>query len=217
MGQTRYPSKIWVFKSRFSFKVRQHGQQQLYLQCKVCWILYKMIGTPSFSQPYLYIQPTPQSPQKTRSSTSVSSHVAITPLLVHKIVPTIPTNNLLLYTFAISHFHLFACNHPNNLQQKYFPISTICKASCRYSCENWFFIPQIQKINILQVWQTIQSTVFHTLNLLSLLPYPTNTITGTQTKNQWLLLIFILSLAFSYTNHGPLHPYVWKKSPFRVE
>ena len=43
-----------------------------------------MIGTPSFSQPYLYIQPTPQSPQKTRSSTSVNSHVAITPLLVHK-------------------------------------------------------------------------------------------------------------------------------------
>ena len=134
-----------------------------------------------------------------------------------QIIPTIPTNNPLLYTFAISHFHLFACNHPNNLQQKYFPISTICKVSCRYSCENWFFIPQIQKINILQVWQTIQSTVFHTLNLLSLLPYPTNTITGTQTKNQWLLLIFILSLAFSYTNHGPLHPYVWKKYPFRVK
>ena len=146
MGQTRYPSKIWVFKSHFSFKVRQHGQQQLYLQCKVCWILYKMIGTPSFSQPYLCIQPTPQYPQKTRSSTSVNSHLAITPLLVHKIILTIPTNNPLLYTFAISHFHLLAYNHPNNLQQKYFPISTICKASCRYSCENWFFIPQIQKL-----------------------------------------------------------------------
>ena len=29
------------------------GQQQLYLQYKVCWILYKMVGAPSFSQPYL--------------------------------------------------------------------------------------------------------------------------------------------------------------------
>ena len=63
-----------------------------------------------------------------------------------QIIPTIPTNNPLLYTFAISHFHLFACNHPNNLQQKYFPISTICKASFRYSCEKSFFIPQIQKL-----------------------------------------------------------------------
>ena len=30
MGQARYPSKSWVFNSRFSFKIRQHGQQQLY-------------------------------------------------------------------------------------------------------------------------------------------------------------------------------------------
>ena len=33
MDQTRYKSKSWVIKSRFSFNVRQHGQQQLYLQC----------------------------------------------------------------------------------------------------------------------------------------------------------------------------------------
>ena len=57
MSQTRYPSKR-VFKSRFSFKIRQHGQQQLYFQYKVCWILCKMVGTPSFSQPCLFIQPT---------------------------------------------------------------------------------------------------------------------------------------------------------------
>ena len=31
MSQTCYLSKSWVFKSHFSFKVRQHGQQQLYL------------------------------------------------------------------------------------------------------------------------------------------------------------------------------------------
>ena len=32
MGQTRYPLKSWVFKGCSSFKVRQHCQQQLYLQ-----------------------------------------------------------------------------------------------------------------------------------------------------------------------------------------
>ena len=39
-------SILWIFKSRFSFKVRQHGQQQLYLQYKACWIIYKMIRAP---------------------------------------------------------------------------------------------------------------------------------------------------------------------------
>ena len=63
-GQTRYPSKIWAFKSRFSFKVRQHGQQQLYLQYKVCRVLYKMVGTLSFSQPCLCMQPPLQSRPK---------------------------------------------------------------------------------------------------------------------------------------------------------
>ena len=31
-----------------SFKVRQHGQQQLYPQYKVCWILCKMVDAHSF-------------------------------------------------------------------------------------------------------------------------------------------------------------------------
>ena len=35
--------KNWIFMSCFSFKVRQHGQQQLYLQYKVPWILYKIL------------------------------------------------------------------------------------------------------------------------------------------------------------------------------
>ena len=33
-GQTRYSTKIWVFKSNFSSKVTQHGQQQLWLHPK---------------------------------------------------------------------------------------------------------------------------------------------------------------------------------------
>ena len=37
-----------VIKSRFSFKVTQDGQQQLYLQYKVCCVLYKIVGAPSF-------------------------------------------------------------------------------------------------------------------------------------------------------------------------
>ena len=49
MGQKLYPSQRWVFKSLFSFKVRQHVQRQLYLQYKVFWILYKIVGGPLFS------------------------------------------------------------------------------------------------------------------------------------------------------------------------
>ena len=98
MHQTRYPSKRWVFKSRFSFKIRQHGQQQLYIQYKVCWILYKMKGTPSFLQPYLWIQPMLQSPPKIHSSTPVNFHLPIAPLFVPKIILTIP----LTLPFSIS-------------------------------------------------------------------------------------------------------------------
>ena len=82
-------------------------------------------ATNAFSQPYLRMQPTLQSPPKIRSSTSFNSHLPILPLLVHKIVLTIPTNNSFLYTSAISHLPLFSYNHLNNLHQKYFPTSTM--------------------------------------------------------------------------------------------
>ena len=39
-------SILWILKSGFSFKVRQHGQKQLYLQYKACWIIYQMVGAP---------------------------------------------------------------------------------------------------------------------------------------------------------------------------
>ena len=92
MVQTNYLSKSWVFKSRFPFKVRQYGQQQFYLQNKVCWILSKMVGAPSF----LHIQPMLQSPPKHSSSTSVNFYIPIPPLIFHKIILTIPTNPLTL-------------------------------------------------------------------------------------------------------------------------
>ena len=61
------------------------------------------------------IQPPLQSPPKVRSSTLVKFHLPISPLLVHKIILTIPTNTPILHLFT------FAYNHPNSLYQKYFP------------------------------------------------------------------------------------------------
>ena len=86
MGQTRYPSK------------RQHSQQELCLQYKVCWILYRMVDVPSFSQPYLCIQRLLQSPPKILFSPSVNFYLPILPYLVHKIILTILTNTLFLST-----------------------------------------------------------------------------------------------------------------------
>ena len=59
-----------------------------------------MVDTPSFSQFNLCIQPTVQFPPKICLSTPVNFHLSITPLLVHKVILTIPTNNPFLYTLA---------------------------------------------------------------------------------------------------------------------
>ena len=120
MSQIRYPSKSWVFKGRFYFKGRQHGQQQLYLQYKVCWILYKMVGASSFLQPILWIQLTLQSLPRNSFSSSVNFYLPISPLLFRKIILTIHTNTSFLYNTATFHLLLFAYNNPNNLHQKYF-------------------------------------------------------------------------------------------------
>ena len=90
-GSNTLPSKSWVFKSRFSFKVRQQGQQQFYLQYKVCWILYKMVGASSFSQPCLCIRPPLQSPPKILFSISFNFHPGFTslqsPLILSSSIP----------------------------------------------------------------------------------------------------------------------------------
>ena len=80
-----------------------------------------MVGTPSFSQPVLLLQPTLQSLPRNSSFSSVNFHFPISPLLVYKIILTIPTNTLFLYNSAIFHLPLFVYNHLNNLHQKYFP------------------------------------------------------------------------------------------------
>ena len=117
MDETRYLPQNWVFNGRFSFKVWQHGQKQLCLQYEVCWVLYKMVGAPSF----LYIKPTLQSPPNKRSSISVNFNIPIPPLLFHKIILTAPTNTPFLYASAIFYLLLFAYYDPNNLHRKYFP------------------------------------------------------------------------------------------------
>ena len=131
MGQARYPSKSWVFNSRFYFKVRQHSQQQLYFQYKVCWILYEMVDAPSFSQPYLCIQPPLQSTTKIVFSTSVNFHLPFPPLLFNKIILTVHANTPFLYTAAFFHLSIFSYNHPTNLHQKCFPyLSHLANSGC---------------------------------------------------------------------------------------
>ena len=119
MSQARNPWKSWVFKSRFSFNVRQHGQQQLYFQYKVCWTLYEIIRAPSFSKPYLRIQLPLQSPSKIISSTSVNFHL-IFPLLFNKIIFTICFNTPFLYTVAIFHLPIFPCKNIPTIYTKHF-------------------------------------------------------------------------------------------------
>ena len=51
-----------------------------------------MVDASSFSQPYLCIQTPLQYPPKITSSTSVSFHISIPPLLVYKIILINPTN-----------------------------------------------------------------------------------------------------------------------------
>ena len=168
-----------------------------------------MVGALSFSQPILRIQLTLQSLPRNSSSFSVSFHFPISPLLVHKITFTIPTNTPFLYNSAVFHSFFLCTTIPTIYTKNILPTSNILpiQAASRYQkvreyCEDWrclispfflkvwtviagltlnhwFFIAQTQKIDILQVWQTIQSTFSHTLNLFSLLPYSTNTTTRT--------------------------------------
>ena len=81
-----------------------------------------MVSAPSFSKPYLCIQPPLQFPLKIRSSASGNFHLPILLLLVHKIIPTIPNNSPFLYTSAIFYLLIFAYNQPSQ--------QSIAKISC---------------------------------------------------------------------------------------
>ena len=88
---------------------------------KVCWILYEMVGAPSFLEPILCIQ----SPQKISFSTSANFHLPTLSFLVQKIILAIPTNTPFLDISVILNLLIFAYNLPANLHQKYFPTSVI--------------------------------------------------------------------------------------------
>ena len=119
-----------------------------------------MVGAPSFSEPILWIQPTLQSLPRNNSSSSVNFHFPISPLLVHKIIFIIISDTPLLYNSAIFHVPLFACKHPNNLQQKYFPyLKTFCQFRLRQSTRELGSILRNDTVSIspfvLKVWTVI--------------------------------------------------------------
>ena len=124
MGQTRYPSKIWVFKSHFSFNVRQHGQQTMlnFLQNgRCCFILTNLLvytTTPpnSAKNPFLYLR---------------QFSPPFLPLLVHKTtLTTLPSS--IPQQFVT--FPIFAYSHPNNLYKNIFPTR---EQDARVSREDW--------------------------------------------------------------------------------
>ena len=100
-----------------------------------------MVGAPSFSQPYLCIYPPLQSPPKIRSSTSVNFHLPIPPLLLNKIILTIPTSTPFLCTSAIFS-SLFLCTTiPAIFTKNILPTSAIQATSrnkgAMESCGEW--------------------------------------------------------------------------------
>ena len=90
-----------------------------------------MVSAPSFSKPYLCIQPPLQFPLKIRSSASGNFHLLILLLLVHKIIPTIPNNSPFLYTSAIFYLLIFAYNQPS--QQSIAKISSLPQPLSQFS------------------------------------------------------------------------------------
>ena len=90
-----------------------------------------MVSAPSFSKPYLCIQPPLQFPLKIRSSASGNFHLPILLLLVHKIIPAIPNNSPFLYTSAIFYLLIFAYNQPS--QQSIAKLSSLPQPLSQFS------------------------------------------------------------------------------------
>ena len=159
------------------------NKQHLYIQFKVCGILCNRVGALSISQPYLFIQPSLQSPQK---FSSANFHCII-PLLL-KTILTIPDDTLFYCASAIPQLPIFACSPPCNVHQKYFPcFSYLANSDCingplsmgvlagkqnsqllilyRSGPESWCIVGSSLWWRCLQsVWKTIQSTLSLALN-----------------------------------------------------
>ena len=170
---------------------------------------YKMLASPWFSQPYLWIQPTLQSPSKIHTSTSFNFYLPIPPLLVHKIILTITTNSFSLYLSSFLPFSF--CVQPS--QQSAPKIISLCQLFSQFRLSQgtrelgslvstdtvlispfffkwWTMITGliITDSLLLRLRKLVQSTFSHTLNLLPLLPYPTNNTTRTHIplETSWL-------------------------------
>ena len=77
-----------------------------------------MVDVPSFSQPYLCIQPLLQSPPKILFSPSVNFYLLVPPYLVHKIILTILTNIRFLSTSLILQLLIVTYNLRNPIYTK---------------------------------------------------------------------------------------------------
>ena len=132
-----------------------------------------MVGVPSFSQPYLCIQPPLQSPSKNLFSTSNNFYFTFPPLLFNKIILKIHTDTPFLHATAFFHLAIFAYNHSSNLHQKCFPyLSHLANSDCvkgqrSYGVLWGFLISSF----FLKVWTVIATLTFIGSLLLRLIKW----------------------------------------------
>ena len=148
----------------------------------------------SLFHPYLFTKSSLQSPL------TLPSYIIqqfFTSIFLHKSIPTIytknifPTSNILPIQAASRDQRVSIVRTDTVVISPFF--LKVWTVIGELTHNDWFFIAQTQKIDILQVWQTIQSTFSHTLNLFSLLPYSTNTTTRTHIPLETSCLIWFSS------------------------
>ena len=111
--------------SRYNFKVKQHSQKQLNNFNTRCAEFSTKCRCSFISKTLLCIQLPLQSLTKIITLTSTNFYLPILSSLVHKIIPTIPTNTPFLFNSANFHFPIFAYSYLFNVNQKYFSTSVI--------------------------------------------------------------------------------------------
>ena len=194
MSQTGYPLKSWVLKNHFSFKLRQHGQQQLYFQCKVCWILYKMVRC-TFIFTTLLVHTTNAaisrrkqffyfsqllSPYATRTKPSLQSPLTLPSSIAQQFfasflrttIPTIYTKNIfpksVISSIQVASRDQGARESFEDWQCFNFSLLPQSMDSENRAYNDWFCITQVLKTGVLQVWQTIQLTFSQPIVLTSI-------------------------------------------------
>ena len=158
------------------------------------------------SQPYFCKQPPLKPLPKTLSSTPVDSYLSFPHLLFNKIFLKIPTNTPFLYNAAFFNLPIFVYNHPSHLHQKCFPyLSHLANSGClkgqRSYGVSWGLLisPFFLKVWTSSPPSLTTSSYCHYFHALLI---PSQELTFLNLFK----LIFILSLAFYYSVHGPLYP-----------